>query len=438
MDPDSTKQKVDKLPKIPFVSNKIFYGWVMVTIGSITQFFTGIVSQGFSTYIPHLQEQFGWSTALLAAPRSVTQVENSILGPIEGFLVDKYGPRKMVTIGVFVMGLGLILFGLTNNIVMYFTANIVLAAGTGLQGLLIMSVAVNHWFRRKRTLSQSFMLLGFPLAGVVGIPLLVLFQSSFGWEWSAIGSGLLVWAFGFPCAQLVRTEPEPYGLLPDGDVIETSPETGKVKKPEIIEEYNFTLKEAIKTRAFWFLALGWAMGNLGMGGVQVHIFPHLEGEVGLTAGMASLVWSVASFSNIPSRILGGILGDRLPKNLLLGFSMAMMAVSAFILGYAASLPWAFAYAVSYGIGWGIRTPIMNAIQGDYFGRRSQGIIRGWLQSVSIPFTIAAPVVVGFVKDSMGTYRPAFTVVSFIMLAGAVLMLFATNPQKAKRHPDLGY
>jgi MFS family permease len=337
----------------------------------------------------------------------------------------------MVPLGVFVMGLGLILFGLTNNLVMYFVANIILAAGAGLMGLLIMSVAVNHWFRRKRTLSQSFMLLGYPLAGVVGIPLLVLAQTAFGWEWSAIGSGLLVWAVGLPCAQLVRTEPEPYGLLPDGDAVEVSAETGKVI-PRVYDEYDFTLKEALKTRAFWLLAFGWALGNLGMGGIQIHVFSHLEDGIGLSATTASLVWSVASLTNIPCRILGGVLGDRLPKNLLLAFSMLMMAVAAFILGNATTLPMAFVYAVCYGIGWGIRTPIMNAIQGDYFGRRSQGIIRGWLQSVSIPFTIAAPVAVGLVRDMQGTFQMAFTVVAFIMLAGVVLLLFATNPQNAKK------
>ena len=142
-----------KVAQLPWKGKKPFYGWIIVSAGVVTQFFQGIANQGFATYLPALQEQFGWSRAALAAPRAVTQVENSVLGPIEGYLVDRIGPRWMATIGVSVMGLGLILFGLTNSMFMYYVANIVIALGTGFQGLLVMSVAVNNWFRRKRTIA---------------------------------------------------------------------------------------------------------------------------------------------------------------------------------------------------------------------------------------------------------------------------------------------
>jgi len=89
---------------------------------------------------------------------------------------------------------------------------------------------------------------------------------------------------------------------------------------------------------------------------------------------------------------------------------------------------AFIYAFFYGIGWGIRTPVMNALQGEYFGRASQGIIRGWLQSVSIPFTIAAPVLAGYAADVQGNYRITFMVISFVMLVGALLLLMASRPR----------
>jgi MFS family permease len=392
----------------------------------VTQFLQGIASQGFSTYLTPLQQDFGWSRAVLAGPRSVTQVQNSVLGPVEGFLIDRYGPRRMVGAGVFLIGLGLILFGLTNSLWMYYLASIVIAFGTGLQGLLVMSVAVNNWFRRKRTIAQSVMLLGFSMAGVVGVPALVLTQTSMGWRASAIGSGLVIWVVGFPCSMLLRTKPEPYGLLPDGDAPSATDQT-VAGRGQAGAEYDFTLREALRTRAFWLLAVGSAIGNLGMGAVQVHLFLHLEQGVGLERTTAALVWTVASLSNIPSRLVAGFLGDRLPKNLMVGFAMSLMAASVFVLGIADTVQLAFAYAVLYGIGWGIRTPVMNAMQGEYFGRGSQGVIRGWLQSLSLPFTIAAPVVAGYLADVQGTYRLTFIVMSFVMLAGSALMFLATRP-----------
>ena len=423
--PDQTRGK-----SLPFGGKGPFYGWVIVGVGVVTQFFQGVTNQGFSSYLPFLHAKFGWSKAVMAAPRSVSQVDNSVLGPIEGYLVDKFGPRVIATIGIFFMGLGLILFGLTNSLWLYFVANIVIDIGTGLEGLLIMSVAVNNWFRRKRTLAQAIMLLGFSMAGLVGVPALGLVQTNLNWQSAAIGSGLIIWIFGFPCAQLLRTSPEPYGLYPDGA---GSADLNSVNKTSryLPSEYDFSLKEAFRTPTFWFLAVGWALGGMGMGVAQTHLFLHLEateGGVSLTHATATLVWSVASFSNIPCRLLGGILGDRLPKNILLGIASILMAVSVYILATADSLKMALAFAVVYGIGWGIRTPVMNALQADYFGRRSLGKIIGWLQSLSLPVTIAAPIIVGYVADVQGTYRLAFSVTALISLFGSAAIFMARQPR----------
>ncbi len=416
------------LPRLPFREKQPFYGWIMVGVGVVTQFFQGITSQGYGTYFSPLLSQFGWTKATLSLPRSVTQVENSILGPVEGTLVDRFGPRVVATIGIFVMGMGLILFGLTNSLWMYFVSNIIIALGTGFQGLLIMSVAVNNWFRRQRTIAQSIMLLGFSTAGLVGIPALILTQTTVGWQASAIGSGLVIWIVGLPCAQLLRTKPELYGLVPDG---RSAAENDNVstERRHVRVEYDFTLHEAIRTRSFWLLGLGWAIGNLGMGVAQMHLFLHLEqGAAGLTRTTTGLVWSVASLSNIPSRLIGGFLGDRLPKNIILGCATLLMAISIFVLAVADTATMAFVFAVLYGIGWGIRTPVMNALQADYYGRKSLGKIVGWLQLMSLPFTIAAPVVVGYVADVQETYRSAFIVTSFISLVGAFTILLAITPK----------
>ncbi len=184
-----------------------------------------------------------------------------------------------------------------------------------------MSVAVNHWFRHKRSIAQAVMLLGYAMAGVVGIPALVLVQTNMGWRTSAIGTGLFIWAVGFPCSMLLRTRPEPYGLQPDGYVTgATTPTVFRDRHTSV--EYDFTLREALHTRAFWFLSIGWAIGHLVMGAMQVHLFLHLEQGVGLARTTAALVWTVASLANIPSRLAGGFLGDRLPKNLMVGSLIA--------------------------------------------------------------------------------------------------------------------
>lgn len=429
----SNAPAANKLPWYPWFGKKRpFYGWVIVAMGALKEFATGISGQGFSTYLTPLQKEFGWSRTVLAGPRSVTQLENSILGPIEGLLMDRLGPRIMVGIGIFVMGLGLIIFGLTRSLWMYFVANMVITVGSGFASLLVISIAVNHWFRRKRTIANALVGLGFAMAGVVGIPALVFLQVKTGWREASIWTGIFTWIVGIPCVLFLRRRPETYGFLTDGDT-PSAPTAGSAQITRVgEEEHDFTLREALRARTFWLLSLGQALAGLGMGAVGVHLFIHLEQGVGLSRTTAAFVWSVASISNIPSRLIGGYFGDRLPKRYVLAGAVFMVALSHFILGLAASLPIAMVYAVLYGIGWGARTPVMNAMQGEYFGRKHQGIIRGWMQSFTVPVTIASPIVAGFMADRLGSYRLIFVILSFVSLGGAIMTLLATPPKPPLR------
>jgi MFS family permease len=176
------------------------------------------------------------------------------------------------------------------------------------------------------------------------------------------------------------------------------------------------------------------LGNLGLSAVQVHIFLHLAEDVGLSRTAGGLVWSIASLTNIPFRLMGGFMGDRMPKNIILGVATGFMAASVFALANATSFSTAMLFSVPFGIGWGMFTPIMNSIQGEYFRGKSQGVIRGWLQTVSLPFSIAAPVLVGLAADRQGNYFWAFSVTSAAMMAGAVLNLLATHPRRGSRRP----
>lgn len=416
-----------KLPQIPWIGKRPFYGWVIVGISAMIQFSQGIFNQGFGTFLPLLQQQFGWSRAVLAGPRSIVQIENSLLGPLEGWLMDRFGPRIMVSLGALIAGIGLIMFSFTNSLWTYYLSYIIISIGTSLQGMIILAVAINSWFRRKRTIAFSLMGLGWSMAGVVGVPALVLVQTAMGWQTSAVMLGFLTWGIGIPSLMFLRRTPETYGLRQDGDTAEDAISAGG-RDRRAVGEYDFTLREVLSTRSFWLLAIGRALGNMGMMALTTHVFLHLEQGVGLERTTAAFVWSLASMSNIPSRLVGGFFGDRFPKRIILGGAIFMVAASQFILSQATSFPMAVAFAVIYGIGWGVRTPVDNAIQGEYFGRKSLGVISGWLQLLSLPLTVFAPVIAGYMADVQGDYRLAFMAISFVSLVGAILLFLAAPPK----------
>lgn len=411
---------------LPYTGKKPFYGWIIVFVGFISQCIQGLVVQGFSSYTDLLSSEFGWSKAVIAGPRSVTAVQNSVLGPVAGWLMDKLGPRLVVAVGLTTTGLGLILQGMTHSLWMYYLANIVMALGLSLGGMMVMSVAVNNWFRRRATLAQSLMLMGYSLAGVLLVPLLVVLQTAIGWREAAIWSGIAVILIGFPCSALLRTKPEAFGLLPDGDKKKDGAKNGS--RIEAALENDFTIGQALRTRSFWLLGLGWAVCMLATGVIQVHIFLQLEQDGGLERMVIGLIWSTASIINIPARLIGGLVGDRFPKNVTLAISIILMGVAVLALSIVTSFGTALLFAIPYGIGWGISTPVINAIQGEYFGRKSGGVIRGWLQLVGLPFAIAGPVVVGAMADHQGSYRWAFIILAGVILLGGAVAFLATKPK----------
>ncbi|MBI2836393.1 MAG: MFS transporter [Chloroflexi bacterium] len=417
-----------KLPWFPWIGKKRpYYGWVIVFIAAVKEFSWGIINQSFGTYFVHLQQQFGWSRAIMAAPKSFQQAENAVVAPLEGFLMDKYGPRAIVAIGIILMGLGAVLYSQMQSLWMYFVATITMATGQALASAFVFSIAINHWFRRRRTMGNGIMGFGYAASGVVAVPIVIFLQTSMGWRFSAAATGVVVLAVALPLSLLIRRSPEPYGLLPDGDT-PGDPAFVKARDSHRVAEYDFTLRGALRTRAFWLIMLGPALVQMGQQAIQLHLFLHLEQGVGLSRTAIAMVWSATNIISGLSRLVGAFFGDHFPKHIVIGVAMIMMGAGILVLGMARNLPMVLLFIALYGIGWGARPPLLNAMEGDYFGRKSQGIIRGWLRALHLPFAIAAPVVVGFIADIQGTYGPAFITLSFFVLAGAAMMFLATPPR----------
>lgn len=408
----------------------LFYGWVIIGVGFSSQFFFGLSQQAFSTYLVPLGAEFGWSRAVLAGPRSLTQSQTALLGPLNGYLVDRFGPRKMMIVGVLLLGLGMILFGRVQNVWDYYLVNVVLGLGASFVGLLVMSTALNSWWRRRRTMAIAISTMGYALAGIIAIPVVVWVQTNFGWRAAAMASGVAIWIIGLPTAAFLRRSPEEMGQLPDGaapGAVE-APRSGAATRGGD-GRVDFTLREAAHTSAFWTINIGSGLTNLVISAVTVHLFLHLQNGVGLSSGQAVLAFTFMNAMNLLARLPGGYLGDRLPKSLLLGGGAVATAVSMVLLATATSLGPVLVFGALYGLSWGMRTPILNSLPGDYFGRASYGKIMGSMQASASVLGVSGPVVAGLIADAQGNYRDVMLGLAFASLLAAVA-LFWTRP------PDL--
>ena len=415
---------------------KPYYGWFVVGGGFVAQMITGINHQGLSTYLPLLEREFGWSKTLLSAPRSLGQIESTLLGPATGYLADRLGPRIMISSGVILFGVGLVLFGFVHSIWSFISVFVIMSIGASLSSLLVVSTAINNWFRLKRTLGIGLATTGLGVSGMIAVPLILLAQEPLSWRMAAIISGLLVLIIGVPAALLMRSPPRIHEPRSDEvtGMAEKAPHFGQDFRQPLKEASDYTVWEALHTPTFWFLSFGSGLGMFAMSAVSVHQFFQMEQGIGLDKVSVASVIMVMNMFNIGGRLVGAFLGDRVSKRILLSLAVLGTGIAICFLASADGVVYSILYGIIYGMCWGIRTPISNAIIGEYFGRTRYGSISGCSQGISSPFSIAGPLLVGLLADIQKQYDMALYLLVFASLAAAVLIYLASEPNHPLRSP----
>jgi MFS family permease len=190
---------------------RIFYGWWVVAAGFGLEALIGsLFFYAYGAYVVLLREEFGWSRTLLSAAFALARAESAVLGPIQGWLTDRFGPRVLIRTGMVVLGLGFMLFSLITGPVTFSLVFFVMAVGAGLGGYLPITVAIVNWFRRRRAQALAFSSVGMAMGGLM-TPLVAGLMLQVGWRWTAFLSGVLIILAGLPLAQLMRHRPEAYG-----------------------------------------------------------------------------------------------------------------------------------------------------------------------------------------------------------------------------------
>ncbi|HEU5323845.1 MAG TPA: MFS transporter, partial [Methylomirabilota bacterium] len=259
-------------------------------------------------------------------------------------------------------------------------------------------------------------------------PVVVLALSRFGWRWTALASGVLVLAAGLPLAQLVRHRPEAYGWTPDGEPARPAGAGTAAPAPPPSAERDFTAREALATRAFWYVAVGHGAALLVVSAVLVHMAVHVTERLGYSLQQAGAVVAVMTAMQATGQVGGGWLGDRFSKRLIAAGCMLAHAVGLVALATATAFWMVLAFAVLHGLAWGMRGPLMSAIRADYFGSRAFGTITGLSSMVVMLGMMAGPLVAGILADRTGSYVPGFSLLAALAALGSVAFLLARRPR----------
>ncbi|MBC5786131.1 MFS transporter [Ramlibacter sp. USB13] len=405
---------------------KLFHGWRISIAGASIQFLhSALLVQAFGAYVALLSEQKGWSKTALAAGAALQVVEGALLGPLLGWLVDRFGPRGMVQVGLVLLAGGFFCFSQVETLPGFYGAVLLIVVGTSFCGYFPFSVALVHWFQRWRARALSLMSLGLALGGIAA-PLVAWAMQNFGWQRVAFASSMIFLAIGLPLSRVLRRNPAEIGETMDGLPPAAAAEPtigGTVRAPE----RSFTAAEALRTRAFWLLGFGHAFALLVVTAVNVHAISHMKEGLGYTLPQAGFVITLMTLSQAGGVLLGAAVGDRWNKRHVAAGCMLAHMGGLLMLTWAVHPVMLGAFAVLHGVAWGLRGPFMQALRADYFGLQSIGMILG-LSAVLISLgQVAGPLIAGAFADFSGHYRIGFTLLALVAGTGSLLFLMARKP-----------
>ncbi len=426
---------------------KIFPGWWIVLAGGILALWGhGCYTAGSSALFKPIASELGFSRAATSVPASIGRLEGGFEAPLAGWLTDRYGPRWIVLLGVFLIGLGLILMNFINSLwTFYIVWGVMLGTGVNLALATPLDTAIANWFVKKRGLAMSIKAV-FSGSATVVMLLIAWLITIQGWRMTVLSGGIVMLAVGLPLAWLFikQHRPEYYGLLPDGAIVEEEAAGASqmidkgVKYADEVQEVEFTLRQAIRTPAYWVLIASTAVHSMAFPAINLHIIPFLT-DIGFDPLAAAGIFAMMMFVSLPFRLVGGFFVDRVRRDhirfIIVGaYFMQALGFAVFLLNQTTAM--IYVWLILYGIGHGAAMAPIPAMRARYFGRKAFGSIAGISTMLVTPVGMIAPIYAGWVYDTTGSYISAFTLIAMLIGFATVLTLFILPPKPPARITDI--
>ena len=355
----------------------------MVAITSVMSFFaSGIFFRGFGVLVLPIRDQLMITQAQTNLVFSVARAEGGLEGPLAGWLIDKFGNRKVLVPSLMITVAGYFLMAfwmpsLWSFAVVYLG---LVSLGNSMAFQHACFAALNQWFIRRRSLSISILAAVSSLGGLALIPTMNLLIDKTNLQWGLVASGLFYLVILLPICYWFRNRPEDMGLLPDGA---TRPPAVTGTRGATRQEYrDYTVREALRTQAYWFLLLGAGLRQTATLGILVSLFPILIEDKGMSPQMAANLVGAMSAINFVSRLVMGYLGDRVSKKAILGLSLSVEGLGYLFLWLG---DWQTAVGITLVLGFVICEGMMDgagvivwAALGEYFGRSRFATLRGYI------------------------------------------------------------
>lgn len=376
----------------------VFYGWWIAAASFfIALYVAGIIFFGFTAFFEPIVEEFGWSYTEVSIGVSLRGLEMGILAPLIGFLVDRFGSRKLVLFGVITVGFGLLFLSRTQSLITLYAGFLLLSLGAGGCTSVVLYTAVANWFKRNIGRALGIVACGFGAGGIM-VPLVPWLIDAYGWRTALVIFALGMWVLGIPLALVIRDRPEQYGYHLDGDAEAEMVDSGIDSE---IAETSFL--SVIKSRTLWFIGIAESVRWLILTAVVIHIMPYLS-SIGVTRANAAFVAAAVPLLSLIGRFGFGWLADMFNKRYLMAITYCLTGVAMIALSYASAWSAMILFLLFFSMALGGGVTLRGAMLSEYFGRASFGKVLGTIMGVCAIGGIVGPVFAGLTFDTMGSYQ----------------------------------
>lgn len=386
------------------MTTRVRQGLVIATSFCALFAIVGIALYGLPFFYDFMVRDFGWSRAQVTSGNAISKL---IVGPLFGFLagwlVDRFGPRRLMIAGIVMAGVALVGLGAIHTLAGFYFFYLFNALGNVCGGPLPNQVLLSRWFTAARGRAMGFAYLGIGIGGALVPFLAVWLTGAVGWQGALQVLGALIVVVALPLALFVKESPDSAGA------------SGPVAKA--------STSAVFQRPAFYLLLVGSVCSIAAVGGTNQHLKLFLSLDHGFTQAGAARIASLVLGSSLVGRLGMGWLADRIPKKyvMLLIYLLVASAIPVlFLTGTRAAI---YIFAVVFGIGLGGEYMVIPLMAAELFGVQVLGRIMGIVLAADGVSEAVAPWLVGRMRDAAGSYASGFAVLIACALVGAVAILF---------------
>ena len=392
----------------------LFYGFIIVILSFCILFVTYGLRFSYGVFFKPMSSELGWSNATTSLVYSISMIMEGLFNIFLGRVIDRYGPRLLVTISGILVAAGYCLMPTVSSTWQFFVYYSALV-GIGMGGLFAPIITIiPRWFTTMRNLMTGLVISSVGIGILVVSPVANLLIMRYDWRATFLIFGVAILLITTICAQFLKRDPSTLGLVPYGED-DNSP------KNNLAAIQGSSLKEAIHTYQFWFAFLMLFGYGFCSNSVSIHLVPDAM-KLGISATTAATILAALGGVQIAGRIGLGLAADKVGNRIMFVLGFALFTALTFWLPAINTTLQFFVFAGIFGLAQGGMASSQSSIVAGLFGLKSLGLIFG---ACGFGFTLGAalgPYVTGYVVDISGSYHLAFITSAVVSLATLVITL----------------